>query len=70
MDQFSLTHKFNPMSKFEINLSKNHQYFFVLKSGNGEKIATSELYKTKQACKKGISAVRKCLFSKIVDLTI
>jgi len=58
------------MSKFEIKLSTNHQYFFVLKASNGEKIATSEIYKTKQACKKGIAAVKKCLFAKTIDSTI
>jgi len=58
------------MPKFEIKLSTNHQYFFVLKASNGEKIATSETYKTKASCKKGISAVKKCLFSKTIDLTL
>jgi len=60
------------MSKFEINWTKgkNPKYYFVLKAGNDEVIATSEVYDTKQALKKGISAVRKCLFAKVVDLTL
>ena len=32
---------------------------FNLKAGNGEIIATSEIYTTEAACKKGIASVRK-----------
>jgi uncharacterized protein YegP (UPF0339 family) len=60
--------------KFEILRSKGIQhnkldeyYYFVLIAGNGEIIATSEMYNSKQAAKKGIAAVRKCLFAKVVD---
>jgi uncharacterized protein YegP (UPF0339 family) len=42
-------------------------YYFVLIARNGECIATSEMYNSKQAAKKGIAAVRKCLFAKTVD---
>ena len=34
-------------------------YHFVLKAGNGEIIATSETYKSKDACKNGIESVKK-----------
>lgn len=46
------------------------KYYFVLKAKNGETIATSELYATKQACKKGIRAVKMTWFAPIVDLTV
>lgn len=55
--------------KFEIFKSTNLMYYFVLKAGNGEIIATSELYKTKQGARKGISAVKKCLFASVIDET-
>ena len=46
--------------KFEIKRSKNDQYFFNLRSrGNGEVIATSEMYSSKQACLNGITAVKR-----------
>ncbi|MDC8002732.1 YegP family protein [Aureisphaera galaxeae] len=46
--------------KFTIQKSKNDKYFFFnLKAGNGEIIATSEMYNSKQACEKGIESVRK-----------
>lgn len=32
---------------------------FDLRSGNGEVIATSEVYKTQAACRKGVESVRK-----------
>ena len=32
---------------------------FDLKAGNGEVIATSEVYTTKDACKKGVASVQK-----------
>lgn len=60
--------------RFEIRRSKgiqhnrlNEYYYFVLIARNGECIATSEMYNSKQAAKKGIAAVRKCMFAKIVD---
>ena len=33
---------------------------FDLKAGNGETVATSEVYATEAACRKGIESVRKC----------
>lgn len=46
-------------AKFLIKKNVSEQYYFVLKAPNGETIATSEFYTTKQACKLGIEAVRK-----------
>jgi uncharacterized protein len=45
--------------KFEIKKSKNGQYYFVLKAGNGEIIAQSERYTARFATKNGIEAVQK-----------
>ncbi|MCH3944019.1 MAG: YegP family protein [Atopobiaceae bacterium] len=33
-------------------------FHFVLTAGNGEIIATSQVYKTKESCRKGIESVR------------
>ena len=55
---------------FEIKKSKNGKWwFFVLKGKNNEIIATSEMYSSKQMCKKGITAVRKAVFASVKDLT-
>ena len=43
---------------------------FNLKAGNGEIIATSEIYTTDRACKKGIESVRKCCVGGIEDQTV
>lgn len=43
---------------------------FDLKAGNGETIATSEVYETEAACRKGIESVRKnAQKAKMLDLT-
>jgi uncharacterized protein YegP (UPF0339 family) len=57
-------------AKFQIKKNVSGQYYFVLKAPNGETIATSESYTTKQACKLGIEAVRKYApIAKEEDLT-
>ena len=45
--------------KFEINKSKDGQYYFNLIAPNNEIIATSEMYTTKQSCKNGIESVKE-----------
>jgi len=45
--------------KFEIKRSKDEQFYFHLKAGNGEKILASELYKAKASAEKGIESVKK-----------
>ena len=42
---------------------------FDLKAGNGEVIATSEVYTTDAACKNGIESVRKCCEGGVEDQT-
>ena len=46
------------MGKFLIK-EKNGKYSFRLKAGNGEIIATSQMYKSLQTCKAGIASVAK-----------
>ena len=46
------------MGKFVIKTT-NTGVKFDLKAGNGEVIATSEVYSSEQACKKGIESVKK-----------
>lgn len=44
--------------KFELKRSINNQFYFNLKSGNGETILTGETYTTKQSCKDGIASAK------------
>lgn len=46
------------MGKFVIKQAKNG-FVFNLKAGNGEVIATSEVYSTIDACKNGVASVQK-----------
>ncbi len=43
---------------------------FDLKAGNGEIIATSEVYTTEAACLKGVESVRKNCVGEIEDQTV
>lgn len=45
--------------KFVLKKATSGKYHFVLKAGNGETIATSELYNSKSAAKNGIESVQK-----------
>jgi uncharacterized protein YegP (UPF0339 family) len=56
--------------EFQLRKAKDGEYYFTLRARNYEVIATSEMYKTKQACKKGIASVRRnALFAKVTDFT-
>ena len=56
--------------KFEIRNSKDGQFYYVLKAGNGEVLATSETVETKQSVLKSIRSVRwNALWASIVDKT-
>jgi uncharacterized protein YegP (UPF0339 family) len=58
------------MCKFEIFKATNGAYYFRLKAENGEIIASSEGYSSKQAAQNGIAAVRRCApIAQLVDLT-
>ena len=43
---------------------------FDLKAGNGETIATSEVYTTEAACLNGIESVQKCCVGEVEDQTV
>jgi len=45
--------------KFVIRKGASGQYHFNLVSTNGEVVATSETYTSKQSCQQGIEAVRR-----------
>ena len=45
------------MGKFEIRKTKSGQYKFDLKASNGQVVLSSETYKSKASCKKGIHSV-------------
>ncbi|MBL0956626.1 DUF1508 domain-containing protein [Leptospira levettii] len=46
-------------AKFEIYKDKAGEFRFRLKAANGEIIASSEGYSSKQACENGINSVKK-----------
>lgn len=47
------------MAKFELKKAKNGQFHFNLKAGNGQIIATSEMYTSKAAALNGIESIKK-----------
>lgn len=58
------------MGKFQINKT-NTGYTFHLKAGNGQTIATSEVYVSLANCKKGIASVMKnAAVANIEDQTV
>ena len=57
------------MGKFEVKKVKSGVKF-NLKAGNGEIIATSEVYTTEAACMKGIASVRRCCVGPVEDQTV
>ena len=57
------------MGKFVIKQT-NTGVKFDLKAGNGEVIATSEVYTTEAACQNGIQSVKNCCVGDIEDQTV
>ena len=57
------------MGKFVVKQTKTG-FKFDLKAGNGEVIATSEIYKTEAACLKGLESVRKNCVGAVEDQTV
>jgi len=47
------------MGKIEIFKGKNDKFYFRIKAANGETLAISEGYETKQNCEKGIESVKE-----------
>ena len=59
------------MGKFVINKTNNDGFKFNLKAGNGEVIATSQVYKNEDTCLNGIESVRKnSIDAKLEDQTV
>ena len=58
-----------PHPKYEVFTDVASKYRFNLSAANGEIIAASEAYETKQSCMKGIEAVQKSCGADIEDLT-
>lgn len=59
------------MGKFVIKTTKNGGFMFNLKAGNGEIIATSETYNSKDACENGINSVKtNALVAALEDQTV
>lgn len=56
-------------SNFEIKDSTNGKQYFVLKSGNGQIIGQSQMYKTESGLKNGIASIGKNCSGDIKDLT-
>ncbi len=46
------------MGKFVIKTTEKGSHF-VLKADNGEVVATSQVYKSRDSCKKGIESVKR-----------
>lgn len=44
--------------KFILKKSTDDRYYFILTAKNGEPILTSQMYQTKQGCKKGIESIK------------
>ena len=58
------------MGKFVIKSTANGGVKFSLKAGNGQVVATSQVYKSLASCKKGIESVRKnCVIAPLEDQT-
>jgi uncharacterized protein YegP (UPF0339 family) len=56
--------------RFELKKTASGQFHFNLKAGNGEIIATSEMYESKASAQNGIDSVkRNAADAEVVDLT-
>jgi len=56
------------MGKFVLKQTKTG-YKFDLKASNGEVIASSEVYTSEAACRKGIASVKNCAAGEVEDQT-
>ena len=57
------------MGKFVIKEAKTG-FKFDLKAGNGEVIASSQIYSSEAACKKGVDSVRSACVGGVEDQTV
>lgn len=58
------------MGKFVMKATANDGFKFDLKAGNGEIIASSQVYKSDKACEAGIESVRKNALANVEDQTV
>ncbi len=58
------------MGKFVVKETKNGGLKFDLKAGNGETIATSEVYASKKSCLNGIKSVKANSVGAVEDQTV
>jgi uncharacterized protein YegP (UPF0339 family) len=54
-------------AKFDLKKAASGQFHFNLKAGNGEIIATSEMYESKSAALNGIDSVRRNAADAVLD---
>jgi uncharacterized protein len=55
---------------YELKVSKDKKFYFVLKAANHQVIGTSEMYNAESAAKDGIAAVKKAApGAKVEDIT-
>ncbi len=58
------------MGKFVIKSTSNGGFKFDLKAGNGEVIASSQVYKSLKACEAGVESVKKNALAHVEDQTV
>lgn len=59
------------MGKFVISTTKNGEFTFNLKAGNGQVIlSASETYSTEASCRNGIESVKKNALAHVEDQTV
>ena len=58
------------MGKFVMKSTANGGFKFDLKAGNGEVIASSQIYKSEASCKAGIESVRNNCAAVVEDQTV
>lgn len=59
------------MEKFEIFKGVDEQFYFHLKAENGEIVAASQGYSTKQSAEKGIDVIKRIAAqTQVIDLTL
>lgn len=58
------------MGKFVMKSTANGGFKFDLKAGNGEIIASSQVYKSQASCEAGIDSVKKNALAHVEDQTV
>lgn len=70
IEDLTVEEKRLPNPKYQVFFDISCGYRFHLNAGNGEIIATSEGYETKNACMNGIKAVQASCDAELEDLTV